>query len=313
MELKQLTALVTVADVGSVTRAARILHIVQPAVTRQIQLLEEEFGLPLFTRTRQGMVVTEAGAQLVARARRALEELERARSEISTQERGITGLVTVGVLESSMDLVVDSLIDRIGRDYPGIQIRVLTAYSGYLQQWLDAGDLDMSLLYNLSDSSSLAVTELLDEDLWVVTPPGSGLGPDIPVRLADVLDHALVLPVPGHGLRVLIEQGLAELNAVANISVETNSMHLQKRFVLSGAGWTILPAAGVAEDVKAGRFCGAPLSEPSVQRTVVLGLQRNPRRRTPAVEAVATALVTTVHDQMKLGRWPGRRRRRPRS
>jgi DNA-binding transcriptional LysR family regulator len=309
VDLKQLTALVTVAEVGSVTRAARILHVVQPAVTRQIRLLEDEIGLPLFERTRQGMVPTEAGARLVDRARRALAELERARAEITPRDSGITGIVSVGVLESSMDLVVDSLIDAVGKNFPGIQMRVLTAYSGYLQQWLDDGGLDMSLLYNLSDSASLAVTPLLEERLWAVAPPDAGLRPNRPVAFEDVLAQPLVLPVPGHGLRVLIDQGMAEMPTAPRISVETNSMHLQKRAVLAGVGWTILPAAGVADDAQAGRLSGAPLTRPSVQRSVVLGLQRAPRR-TPAVEAVAKTLIDVVADEVRHGRWPATRRRR---
>lgn len=303
MDVKQLTALVTVAEVGSVTRAARILHVVQPAVTRQIRLLEDELGVALFERTRQGMVPTEAGARLVERARRALAELERARAEVRPHDSGIAGIVTVGVLESSLDLVAGPLVDTIGREFPGIQLRVLTAYSGHLQQWLDEGDVDMSLLYNLTGSSSLAVTPLLEERLWAVAPPDAGLRADRPVPLDDVLRQRLVLPVPGHGLRVLIDQGRAESSVTPQVAVETNSMPLQKRLVLTGAGWTILPAAGVAADVAAGRLSGAPLIQPSVQRSVVLGVQRTPRRQA-AVEAVATELVTVIHREVRAGRWP---------
>src|SRR3954465_14315728 len=82
LDLKQLRALITVAEVGSVTRAAELLHLVQPAVTRQIRTLEQELGVPLFERTRQGMRITEAGAIVVERARRALTELDRARAEV---------------------------------------------------------------------------------------------------------------------------------------------------------------------------------------------------------------------------------------
>jgi LysR family transcriptional regulator, nitrogen assimilation regulatory protein len=82
MDLKHLTALVTVSDAGSVTKAARLLHVVQPAVSRYIRALEDEVGVPLFERTRQGMTLTPAGEILAERARRALLELERARAEI---------------------------------------------------------------------------------------------------------------------------------------------------------------------------------------------------------------------------------------
>src|ERR1700751_4496540 len=100
MDLRQLTALVTVAEVGSVTKAAELLHLVQPAVTRQIRSLEQELGVPLFERTRQGMHLTDAGAVMVDRARRALRELGRARAEIQPTPGVIAGSVSVGLLES---------------------------------------------------------------------------------------------------------------------------------------------------------------------------------------------------------------------
>ena len=94
MDLKQLTALVAIADTGSVTRAAEILHIVQPAVSRQIQLLVQELDCSLFERSRQGMRLTADGRKLVERARRVLAELERARIEIRPATEQLTGTVT---------------------------------------------------------------------------------------------------------------------------------------------------------------------------------------------------------------------------
>jgi DNA-binding transcriptional LysR family regulator len=175
MDLRQLTALVAVADAGSVTRAARLLHLVQPAVTRQIRSLEEELGVPLFDRTRQGMVPTTAGQALIGRARRALHELELARTEIRPPGAGeVTGIVRVGLLESVLDVLAEPLVTAVARRHPGIELRVLTAYSGHLRDWLDSGDIDLSLLYNLDDTSSLTVVPLLREPLWALAPPAAG-------------------------------------------------------------------------------------------------------------------------------------------
>jgi DNA-binding transcriptional LysR family regulator len=83
MDLKQLRALLAIAETGSVTRAADILHIVQPAISRQLKLLEEELGVALFERERHGMVLTPPGRLFVERASRALQELDAAKEEIS--------------------------------------------------------------------------------------------------------------------------------------------------------------------------------------------------------------------------------------
>jgi DNA-binding transcriptional LysR family regulator len=290
MDLRQLTALVTVADAGSVTRAAHMLHLVQPAVTRQIRSLEEELGVPLFDRTRQGMVPTAAGKALIERTRRALHELELARAEIQPSGSGkVTGVVRVGILESVLDVLAEPLVTAVARQHPGIELRVLTAYSGYLRDWLDSGDIDMSLLYNLDEVTSLTVVPLLREPLWAIAPPAAGLSPASPVSWETVLAQPLVLPAAGHGLRTLIDRARSAVPVQPRVAVQTNSMQLQKKLALAGHGWTILPAAGVVGDVAAGLFSGAPVTAPDVVRSVVLGLPRD-RRTTPPVNAVAAEL-----------------------
>jgi LysR family transcriptional regulator, nitrogen assimilation regulatory protein len=289
-----------------VTRAAELLHLAQPAVTRQIRALEHELGVPLFERTRQGMRLTPAGAGLAERARRALTELDRARAELAPPPGGVTGIVSVGLLESMVGLLAEPLVSAVLRDYPDIELRVLTAYSGHLQRWLDDGDLDVSLLYNLTSTPSLNVRTLVRENLWVVAPAADGLRADRPVPLASVLEHPLVMPAPGHALRVLIDSAVAQAQAGLRITVQTNSMSLQKQLVRSGHGWTILPGAGIAVDTAAGLFSAAPLAEPEVYRSIAIGTPRA-GPITPAAQLVAAELVRQVHAAAGSRRWPSAR------
>ncbi|MGW7618692.1 LysR family transcriptional regulator [Streptomyces antimycoticus] len=303
MDVKQLKALVTVAEVGSVTRAAELLHLVQPAVTRQIRTLEEELGVPLFERTRQGMRPTEAGAIMADRARRALNELERARAEVQPTPGVVTGIVTVGLLESTTDLLAEPLVSALARDHPGIELRLMTAYSGHLQQWLDDGDLDLTLLYNLADTPSLNLRPLVRERLWVVAPPSAGLRGDQPVPFARAAEHPLVMPAAGHALRSLIDGAAGRAAVEMDIAAQTNSMRVQKQLVRAGHGWTILPGLGIAEDVADGTLGAAPLCEPDVWRSIVLGRSRA-GRTPPAVEAVARELLHQITSAVDQERWP---------
>ncbi|BCB89790.1 hypothetical protein Psuf_071030 [Phytohabitans suffuscus] len=218
----------------------------------------------------------------------------------------MAGIVSVGVLESLVDVVVPPLVAAAAARYPGVQLRVVTAYSGHLQQWLDDGEVDLSLLYNLAGTPSLAVVPLVREDLWAVAPTAAGLAPDRPVTWARLLEQPMVLPVAGHGLRVLIDQARASTPVEPRIAVEANSMHVQKKLVVAGHGWTVLPAAGVADDVAAGVLSGAPLTEPELSRSVVLGLPRG-MRTPPPVEAVAATLGRLVRALVHSGAWPSAR------
>ena len=303
MDFKQLTALVTVAEAGSVTRAAQLLHLVQPAVTRQIKTLEDELGVPLFERTRQGMRPTDAGAVLVDRARRALAELERARAEIRPHGASVSGIATVGLLESSVDIVAAPLVQRLRERHPGIRLRLLSAYSGDLQRWLDGGDVEVSLLYNLRSTPSLQVRPLLRERLQAIAAPGSGLEAGRPVGLTQLARHPLVMPASGHGLRVLVDQAFERADTVPEVALETNSMAVQKESARAGIGWTILPAAAVVQDVAAGDLVAAPLDDPAAVRDVVLGLART-RRIAPAVSVVAEALAALIEELVETNVWP---------
>lgn len=109
-----------------------------------------------------------------------------------------------------------------------------------------------------------------------------------------------------HGARVLIDDARSSLSAGPRITLETNSLHLQKKLVLAGQGWTVLPASCVCDDVAGGVLSGAPLADPDMERALVLGLQRT-GRITAAVDAVAKIVVSLSHDLVTSGAWPSAR------
>ena len=303
VDLKQLHAVVTVAETGSVTRAAELLHIVQPAVSRQIAGLEAELGVTLFDRTRHGMSPTDAGTSFVTRARRILTEVERARAEIQPSRAKVTGIVTVGILDSVERVLAAPLVETVRRSHPGIELRLAAAYSGHLQQWLDDGDLDMSLLYNLTTTQSIRVLPLLRDRLWAVAPATARLSADRPVALDTLLRQPFVMPVAGqHGIRMLLDEARRSCTVDPNVVAQTNSMALQTHLVEAGHGWTILPAAGVAADVAAGRLSAAPIVEPEIVRTVGLGLPRT-GRTSAAVDAVVNEMLTLIRSIVLSQHW----------
>jgi LysR family transcriptional regulator, nitrogen assimilation regulatory protein len=306
MDLKQLRAFVTVADIGSVTKASAILNIVQPAVTRQLKLLEDDIGVPLFDRTRQGMELTDAGKTLLEYARRVLNELDRARAELHPSKGLIGGIVNIGLLPSTCDLLSSALVSAVAAKYPGIRIRISMGYAGHLQQWLEAGEIDAALLYDPKQTANIRVRPLLEESLWGVGLPASGLRQDKPITLSELARHPLILPSASHGLRSVVEHASSLMGLKLSVVAETNAMSIQKSLVLGGHGMTILPSIAVVDDIARGLLSAAPLTEPALMRKIVLALPGNRVTANP-VRSVVALLVDTMHDAIVRGDWPAAR------
>jgi LysR family nitrogen assimilation transcriptional regulator len=302
MDFKQLRAFLTVSDTGNVTRAAELLNLVQPAVSRQLRLLEEDVGTELFDRERHGMVLTDAGKALLVYARRAMLELDRARAEIGGSVNGIGGLVTVGLLPSTCDLISSPLVSAVAAKYPGIHMRIAMGYAGTLQQWLETGEIDAALLYGVERTPNIAAQPLLEEELWVVGEPGAKLRRQKPVSLASLVGQPLILPSGPHGIRTLVNHACAVSNVELTIAVETNAMSIQKSLVLGGHGLTILPPVAFADELARKRVSAAPLCDPKITRTIVLALPAN-RAVGQHVRRAADLLVQCVREAVREGAW----------
>jgi LysR family transcriptional regulator, nitrogen assimilation regulatory protein len=303
MDVRQLAALVAVAETGSVTRAAEVLHLVQPAVSRQVKLLEDELGAPLFERTRHGMQLTDDGRILLEHARRALSELERARAEIRPVSGELRGRVTLGLSPSFAEPIGEALVARLAAEHPAVQLRLSIGYTRHLADWLDAADIDLAVIYEVRPSSAVEVRPLLDESLWVVGPPGSDLSPDRPVRFADVHEQIRIQANPTHAMRNMLERVAAEQKVRLTVAVETNSMDVQQRLAAAGVGFTVLPSIAVAEDVARGRLTGAPLLDAGLRRRLLMALPGT-RRLGHAVRGVAELLVDEMRCSVESGAWP---------
>jgi DNA-binding transcriptional LysR family regulator len=302
MDFKQLRAFLTVADTGNVTRAAQLLNLVQPAVSRQLRLLEADMGVALFGRERHGMRLTDAGQALLVYARRAMLELERARAEIGGASEGISGLVAIGLLPSTCDMISSALVTAVAAQYPGIRLRISMGYAGTLQQWLETGEIDAALLYGVERAPNIRTTPLLEEELWVVGSATAKLRRQKPVPLASLACKPLILPSGPHGIRTLVDHACAVSNIELTVVAETNAMSVQKSLVRGGHGLTILPPTAIAEELARKQLTAAPLCDPQITRTIVLALPAN-RAVGQHVRRTAEVLVGCAKDAVARGDW----------
>ncbi|SAK81563.1 LysR family transcriptional regulator [Caballeronia catudaia] len=306
MDLKQLRAFVTVAETGNVTRASTLLNLVQPAVSRQLRLLEEDMGTEFFDRSRHGMQLTASGKTMLEYARRILDEVARAKAEIQPVEGPVSGIVSIGLLASTSDVLATLLADEVAKRYPHIRLRLTIGYAGHLQDWLEAGDVDAALLYGQKETSALHVKPLIEESLWTVAAPSARLSRKRPLTLARVAREPFILPAAPQGLRAVIEHAATEAGVTLQVFAETNALSVQKELVAQGHGWTILPAVGVTQEVERRTLTAAPLISPALKRTIVLAAPSS-RQATAPVRCVVGVLLDCVKSTFENGRWPDAR------
>ncbi|MFJ5483640.1 LysR family transcriptional regulator [Pectobacterium actinidiae] len=307
MELRQLRALLAIAETGSVTKASNLLHVVQPAISRQVRLLEQELGKSLFVRTRSGMEATEEGKLLIESARRALLALDQAVAEIKPSRGTIAGLVSVGFLPSVCDLIAGDLLADVRRAYPHIRLRLTTGYPGQLQNLLEGGMLDLAIYYDPKDHPAVDTSALLDEPLFLVWNnellPHSWDGPQ---PLSVLGNLPLILPSSSHSVRGVIEHACVIENVPLNIVAEADATQLTKTLVLAGAGHTVLAGVAIADPALRDKVHSVPIGDPLLQRRITLTAS-SPRRKSAPVQCVSSILRSLVRRVVTDGAWPGAR------
>ncbi|MGE0211955.1 MAG: LysR substrate-binding domain-containing protein [Parvibaculaceae bacterium] len=302
MELSQLRTLVHVAELGSLSKAADRLHVAQPALSRQVRMMEQELGFALFVRHGRGMLLTEQGQEVLARAVRVLAEVEEIRTA-ATHDMPLTGEVAIGFPPTVADIVSVPLAAAFSEAHPRARLRLVSAYTGYLLDWLHRSELDVAVLYDPSNARSLRSRPLLLERLFLIGPPGAGFAKR-QVRFAKLEDKRLLLPSVKHGMRTIVERCAKEAGIRLEIGIETDSYATLKNLVRHGHGWTILPLAPIHEDVEAGRLKAAPLVDPIPVRRLVLSYPAD-RPVSQLARFAGETVERIVQDLVKRSIWVG--------
>jgi DNA-binding transcriptional LysR family regulator len=303
MDLKQLRSFREVAEAGSLSRAADRLRLAQPALSRQVKLLEEELGLPLFLRHGRGMQLTEAGRELLARVGGPMRQLEQAVAEVKALAEEVSGQVALGMMPTVAAVLAGPLARQVAARYPAISLRIVEAYTGYLTEWVQRGTLDASLLYGPAPHRYLRTLPLFVEELVLVGPPDHPLlaGGDA-LAFAALRGQPLVLPSRTHGLRGVVEAAASRARIALNVAIEADSFAVLKDLVEAGLGLGVLPRAPFVREVGAGRLAVRPLRRPSPRRQVVLA-EATDRTASRAGRAVLDLLAEQVALRGAAGDW----------
>jgi LysR family transcriptional regulator, nitrogen assimilation regulatory protein len=294
MELKQLGYFMTVVDAGSFSRAAVVLNMAQPTLSRQVALLEEEFGQRLLIRTGRGVTLTKAGLLLADRARGLLTAAKQMTTELRDHDQSPSGRVTIGIPPRLAYLFGSSLVTRFRAIFPNAVLTLIEGLSVSLRELLTSGRLDMALLFDAPRTSQIELRELWREPLMVIGPPGTAL----PSRsgIADLSALPLVLPSAPNAIREQVNAALALSQRQLTIVAEVGAVQTTLALVSAGVGHTILPRTALAIAPEGMRFATSPL-HPVIWNTLYLALPQN-LPSTRLVAATISLIEALSHEQV---------------
>lgn len=266
MDLKQLEYFVRVAEVGSFTRAAAALDIAQPALSRQIRLLEVELHQNLLTRNGRGATPTEAGKLLLEHGRGILHQVSRAKEELGRVRGALAGRVAIGMPPSVSRVLAVPLIREFRRTMPDATLSIMEGLTVSMHEALLTGRLDIALLYNATPAPGIELTPLVDEPLFLIerqvakkqTRPR-------PVSLRDLADFPLVIPSRPNAIRMQVETELAAVGQRPNVVLEIDGVATILDLIQDGAGCAVLTRHAVSTSTSPQAFVCRPITGPAMR------------------------------------------------
>lgn len=243
MDLRQLAALVAIADTGTFSAAADVLHTVQSNVSTHVARLERELGVTLVDRT--GGRMTEEGEAVVARARRVAAELEALQADVASLRDEVSGPARMGVIGTTARWLVPALLSAMEDTHPKVSVSVLEGNNTSLVPQLTSGRIDLAVVNAPVDDPDLILEPLYDEDLVLVVPPDHPLADRDTVRMADLDGHELLLGPKGTAFRSDLDRAASAAGITLRPKVELDGLRLIASLAFEGFGAAIVPSAAI--------------------------------------------------------------------
>jgi DNA-binding transcriptional LysR family regulator len=298
MDLRQLEILQAIAETGSFTACGRKLHVSQSAISRQILLLEEELGEPLFLRVGRQVRMTPAAESLVQLGKRVFLDVRETVGAITDRTRELRGTLRLSGGMTVCLYVFPPLLKHLRRVHPQLDVRLTVAMAGHSVQEIRAGRVDAGLLTLPVEDADMVTVPVMREELLLVTMPTHPLARRRKVAPRDLAGLPFVLFEMGSATRRVIDNFFAAENIEPTVVMDTENVEIIKAMVKTGLGIGIVPYQAIAREVKAGQlFCSRIEGHELVRETgwVYARANRVPR----VIEELLTAFQA-VKDKLRL-------------
>ena len=295
INLKHLQSFVRVAELGSFSKAARVLDIAQPALSRQVRQLETDLRETLLLRNGRGVSLTDAGRRLFDHGVQILQRVSQAREDLGAERGAEVGHVTIGLPPSIGRRLTLPLIEGFRQHLPRARLTIVEGLSANIAEWIVSGRADLGLLYNPDAQPELELTPLLRERLCLVEPVAARTrrAAPKPLPLRELGSYPLILPERHQSIRRLL-QTQATLAAVKlNIAWEVSSIPAIIDLVCARVGYAVLNASAVAASGRGAELAVRPIVEPELVSVLFLA-QSATKPPTPLQRRVSRLLTELV-------------------
>ena len=265
LDLRPLYYFVRVVEAGSFSRAASILSVGQPVLSRLIKRLEDDLRVKILYRNGRGVSPTEAGERLLEHAGLILRGLAQAQTDVAALRGTPIGNVVIAVPPMLGGILLVDLVRSLKANYPLVSISLREAFAAEALEWLAIGTVDIGILFNPPHISTLVAEPVLSDRIHLVGAPGSldiPRGKPLPARILAQLP-LVISPAP-HRLRTLIENAAHQAGIALKIEIEVTGTNTILELVRAKAGYTVLPSTLLHDEIREGRLQAWPIIEPVV-------------------------------------------------
>lgn len=255
MEIRQLRAFVAIAETGTFTAGALRVHVTQAAISMQIRQLETEIGAKVFVRAPRHVILTEAGEQLLRRARHILREHDAALDEIAELAGAERGRLRIGSA-SAMVLTdqLPSILKELRDQHPAAEIAVTSGTSEVLVDQILAGEVDIAFVSLPVDVRGIKTERLSDDQLVAIASPRHKLAKQRTISAYTLAGERLILGERGGNTRRLIDQFFAQAGVTLHVAMELSRQQAIRRMVEADMGVGIVPLQSVIDEVENGKL-----------------------------------------------------------
>lgn len=320
VDLRALRYFITVLEAGSLSRAAALLYVAQPALTAQIKKLESELGAQLFERSHAGVTPTPAGMQLYHDARRLLSDAAALRERFQRPTQGLEGSVTLAVPSLLSSLLMGPVLKQLKLRHPFVRVFVLDDLSLMVKKTMLDRRADVGIMVDTPALEGLVCEPLASESIFLCGFDVNGIAAPLlkrrraarkatarrgrdEITFARAAQLPLVLQSRRFSIRQAVEQAASELGIELNVAYEHDSARVLRSLYQAGAGFTFTPACALDDSALADeRWICARVTQPQLLRSYTLATLAN-RPADPVVQAVIDVLREEIARMVGQGLW----------